>query len=182
MASIWSQDSSSSRSSTPQVKAPCDPPPCSARSISCGGRPLPGADSVADIGSTTPSFNAPNAYHQHDETRMVRALELDGDLGARGGSRSRSLPGFLSPSSYVVAAVSKADGQSAHSVLGLPDVGVSNAASCFYRLCENAEPSRQRAALLHNAGSIEYFVPPRHRRRGEVSRPAQGEGVFTRSI
>jgi hypothetical protein len=79
MASIWSQDSSISRSSTPQVKAPCDPPPCSARSISCGGRPLPGADSVAAIGSTTPSFSAPDAYHQHDETRMVRALELDGD-------------------------------------------------------------------------------------------------------
>ncbi len=66
---------------------------------------------------------------------MVRALELDGDLGARGGFRSRFLPGFLSPSSYVVAAVSKADGQSAHSVLGLPDVEASNAASCFYRLC-----------------------------------------------
>ena len=62
MASIWSQGSLSSRSSTPQVKAPCEPPPCNARSISCVGRPLPVGESVADIGSTTPLFNAPGAY------------------------------------------------------------------------------------------------------------------------
>ena len=36
MASIWSHGSSSRRSRTPQVKAPCEPPPCRARSISNG--------------------------------------------------------------------------------------------------------------------------------------------------
>ena len=38
MPSISSHGSSSSRSSTPQVKAPCDPPPCSARSTRSGSR------------------------------------------------------------------------------------------------------------------------------------------------
>src|SRR5215475_11205355 len=37
MATIFSRSSSSRRSSTPQVKAPCEPPPCSAKSMSCDG-------------------------------------------------------------------------------------------------------------------------------------------------
>ncbi len=42
MPSIFSQGSSISRSSTPQVKAPWAPPPCRARSTSSGGRRLAG--------------------------------------------------------------------------------------------------------------------------------------------
>ena len=38
MPSIPSHGSSSRRSSTPQVKAPCEPPPCSARSTRMGSR------------------------------------------------------------------------------------------------------------------------------------------------
>ena len=38
MPSIFSHGSSSRRSSTPQVKAPCDPPPCKARSTIRGAR------------------------------------------------------------------------------------------------------------------------------------------------
>src|SRR5262245_66485033 len=47
MASMVSQDSSSSRSSTPQVKAPCAPPPCRARSTSCLGRCIGGTSGQA---------------------------------------------------------------------------------------------------------------------------------------
>src|SRR5262245_26214398 len=36
--SIWSQGSSKNRSSTPQVNAPCAPPPYSARSMRMGAR------------------------------------------------------------------------------------------------------------------------------------------------
>src|SRR5215475_11880994 len=38
IASIFSHGSSRSRSSTPQVNAPCEPPPCRARSIRTGLR------------------------------------------------------------------------------------------------------------------------------------------------
>jgi len=38
MPSMRSHGSSMSRSSTPQVNAPCEPPPCSARSTSTGSR------------------------------------------------------------------------------------------------------------------------------------------------
>src|SRR5258707_9927430 len=58
MASIVSHDSSSSRSRTPHVKAPCEPPPCSARSISCEGRSLPAGDGSMDIARGTPSPQA----------------------------------------------------------------------------------------------------------------------------
>ena len=48
IASTSIHGSSSSRSSTPQVKAPCDPPPCSARSTSSGSRRAgPGAGHVS---------------------------------------------------------------------------------------------------------------------------------------
>src|SRR5271166_4340351 len=40
MPSISSQGSSSRRSSTPQVNAPCDPPPCKARSTRTGLRAI----------------------------------------------------------------------------------------------------------------------------------------------
>src|ERR1700722_9196885 len=50
-------------------------------------------------------------------------------------------------------AVSKADGQSAHSVLrsGYPTSKSLNAAS-FCRPCENTEPTRQRAVLFAERG------------------------------
>ena len=77
MASIWSQGSSSSRSSTPQVKAPCDPPPCRARSISCSGRPLPVGEGAADIGSSTPLVNAPTHTISLMKLEMARAAMSD---------------------------------------------------------------------------------------------------------
>ena len=40
IAAMWSQSSSSNRSSTPQVNAPWEPPPCRARSISAGSRSI----------------------------------------------------------------------------------------------------------------------------------------------
>src|SRR5215203_3227590 len=47
MPSIPSHVSSSRRSSTPQVNAPCEPPPCSAKSTKMGGR------SNASVSETT---------------------------------------------------------------------------------------------------------------------------------
>ena len=48
MPAIRSHFSCSQRSNTPQVKAPCEPPPCRARSTSSGGRSV-GFDGASDF-------------------------------------------------------------------------------------------------------------------------------------
>lgn len=52
MPSISSHGSSRRRSRTPHVNAPCEPPPCNARSISKGARELPGPSATGNIAGT----------------------------------------------------------------------------------------------------------------------------------
>ena len=70
MPSMRSHGSSRRRSSTPQVKAPCDPPPCNARSTSTGSR--------SDFGSFAiyPRINALESVLFHRRELHIRMTFL----------------------------------------------------------------------------------------------------------
>src|SRR5271165_1037318 len=72
-ASMSSQGSSRKRSSTPQVKAPCEPPPCRARSTSTGAR-APGFEPDGAFGISLPS-----TLHQGLPSGLPSGLLAHGD-------------------------------------------------------------------------------------------------------
>ena len=117
IASTSSQGSSSSRSSTPQVKAPCDPPPCSARSTSTVGR-VRGAVPSCGRALTGPLRTAAalqaiqadgDALHDRPEADLgdARGIELSHDPVPREWRRITAIPRVRSARGCVRAAASR---------------------------------------------------------------------------
>ena len=80
IASIRSHDSSSRRSRTPQVKAPCEPPPCSAKSTRSGSRSFPVLTDVRGIYLPACSCDRPRF---RSTLSIIERCTRDGDLGPR---------------------------------------------------------------------------------------------------
>lgn len=72
MPSMRSHDSSMRRSSTPQVNAPCDPPPCSARSTNTGSRAAPTCRLCGAFKDMPGSEECANASQDVNEILRVR--------------------------------------------------------------------------------------------------------------
>jgi hypothetical protein len=93
MPSNSSQGSSSSRSITPQVKAPCAPPPCSARSTSSGSRRTAAVVEVVPCAIGARSPQRPGCRRRADSPLPV-AAGRGGDGCIEEGSEARSSPGI----------------------------------------------------------------------------------------
>src|ERR1700730_4653647 len=81
MPSIPSHGSSSRRSNTPHVNAPCEPPPCNARSTRIGSRVM------ADLAGSTGI--GPRGNHQTTDNNTDVVIDLDGQDPSAAPDHSR---------------------------------------------------------------------------------------------
>jgi hypothetical protein len=93
MPSNSSQGSSSSRSITPQVKAPCAPPPCSARSTSSGSRRTAAVVGIVPCAIGARSPQRPGCRRPADSPLPVAAGAPGAATAATAASKRGARPG-----------------------------------------------------------------------------------------